>query len=650
MSKPDVEYDIGLNSKKFDAGIKSIDEAFSRMQGNVVKAAAGYITLSKSIDLATASTEKIVSETGQLEAATVKWEVLTGSVEEAHKNIKHIFEFSNRTPFTFKSVEQAASVLYNLTDGALHGEGALKLLGDRAAKANQPIEEISVWFGRLYSNMQAGRPIGEAMARMQELGIVSGTLRNELEDMSKSDMMNGTAWQRFIEGTENADGMMERLSQTIKGKLSTLEGVWDGIFAFDDKEMQDSIKGSIDTMINALTENKSTIQDILKDTFSVITDITTGAMLTLIELYETLNPGKGIMKSGAHQASSMAAQFGKASVGKQQEQYFAELAKKEELTSEAMSTMKDWFDTALAKGEISPEELKAAIEKSDYDTITKAISYFDRESKNTLGRLDSTNVIAGNQNEILRDLVVSMQTIEAYNKVKATGGSAASVDNGMNGFKGETTGAGDEVDLMNDKAVQAYQFALTDIALSTRIATEAYKENMDKIGNTITLTEVEYIHETTIHYDAMESILIGANNSIINIHEAFSKQSLSIFSKGMSGLSYTVQNMLKQLNNSGLTSIGKGVLGGLGVAGATFGLVSTIAGLFEGDDTSENESTYSSTGTTARADIVSSGPENVYVTNNFSINSSYIGDEVGTQAFFDEQIAPRIVLASSGVL
>ena len=273
---------------------KSVEKFSASSVANIAKVAAGAYAVKKSFDLIVAGTAKIVQETGKLETATVKWEVLTGSVEVAEQKIKDIFEFSNSTPFTFKSVEQAASIMYNLTDGALQGENALRLLGDRAAKANQPIEEISVWFGRLYSNMQAGRPIGEAMARMQELGIVSGTLRNELEDMSKSDMMNGTAWQRFIEGTKNADGMMERLSQTIEGKLSTLEGVWDGIFAFEDKEIQDGIKLSIDGLINSLNESKPEIQAMLKDIFGVVSSVVGGAVLTIAELYKDITDTKNL--------------------------------------------------------------------------------------------------------------------------------------------------------------------------------------------------------------------------------------------------------------------------------------------------------------------------------------------------------------------
>ncbi len=43
-----------------------------------------------------------------------------------------------------------------------------------------------MWIGRLYDGLQSGRPVGEAMMRLQELGVISGDTRNQIENLQKS--------------------------------------------------------------------------------------------------------------------------------------------------------------------------------------------------------------------------------------------------------------------------------------------------------------------------------------------------------------------------------------------------------------------------------------------------------------------------------
>ena len=105
-------------------------------------------------------------------------------------------------------------------DGAL-GEDTLVAIGDAAAGVSAPIEEVATWFGRLYTGLEAGRPIGEAAARLQELGLLSGTARNELEDLAKEGGNVKAAMDLLLGEWGKHDGAMVALSTTTAGLEST---------------------------------------------------------------------------------------------------------------------------------------------------------------------------------------------------------------------------------------------------------------------------------------------------------------------------------------------------------------------------------------------------------------------------------------------
>ncbi len=446
-----IEVKLKLDDSDYEKGIKKAGKATSKFSGDSVKdmakMVAGFYGVKTAITGVIEGTKKLVSETGQLETASVKWEVLLGSVSAADKAIKEVFEFSNSTPFTFKQVEKANATLFNLTDGALMGADALKLLGDRSAKANAPIEELSVWWGRMYSSMQAGRPVGEAMARMQEMGVVSGKLRNKLESMSKTDMMNGTAWKVFIEGTKNADGMMEKLAQTIEGKLSTLSGVWDGIFAFEDKQVQDGIKSSIDLLINTLNQNKPAIQGIISDIFSVAGDFADDWIRGAIKIYDLFADGTDELRNYKSEVLQLSQQFSDIrqkdlKIEKQIAQMKQASVKAQLLASIKEKQKGDYF-RGLSYDE--QDEFTSAIKNNNVKDILK----FQEQAGYTKHSVDDPI------NKQINSLIKNTKVIEALNsnikintgKTSANGASAvAGVAGAIDGSKGKAFSAEAELE------------------------------------------------------------------------------------------------------------------------------------------------------------------------------------------------------------
>lgn len=125
-------------------------------------------------------------------------------------------------------------------------------MGDAASAQNTPIEEMAVTIGRLYSGLDSGRPVGEAMQRLQELGAISPDVRAKLEKLQAEGKKGSEVWQVAAEELARFSGGMELQSQTWNGKISTLSDNWAQVRAEFSKPIMDALKPLLDEGIGSL--------------------------------------------------------------------------------------------------------------------------------------------------------------------------------------------------------------------------------------------------------------------------------------------------------------------------------------------------------------------------------------------------------------
>lgn len=190
-----------------------------------------------------------VGNAAMFEDFETSFSVLLGSTEKAKARISELSDFAATTPFELPEVVQASRVLQTLTDGALATGDELRLLGDVAAGTGEPISELSVHFGRLYDGIQSGRPVGEALARLSEVGAIKGEVRNEIEQMIKSGVQGDIIWQRLRDSFGKYAGMMEKKSGTWNGAVSNLADSWTNL----SKTIGDPIKDELKPIIQSLS-------------------------------------------------------------------------------------------------------------------------------------------------------------------------------------------------------------------------------------------------------------------------------------------------------------------------------------------------------------------------------------------------------------
>jgi len=171
-----------------------------------------------------------ITKAANKETITAQFETILGGAKAAQDRMEELTNFAKTTPFQIGQIANASQTLETLTQGALSTGAGLRMVGDIAAAKGEDFQSLSVHVGRLYDGLQTGRAVGEAMNRLNELGIISGKTRGEIEALQKSGQKGDAVWAVAASELNDYGGAMERQSGTFNGLLSTLKGNIDDVF------------------------------------------------------------------------------------------------------------------------------------------------------------------------------------------------------------------------------------------------------------------------------------------------------------------------------------------------------------------------------------------------------------------------------------
>lgn len=160
-----------------------------------------------------------------LETSTLQFETLMGDADRATKHVADLFEFAKKTPFETGPIIEASRMMQTFGGDALNTMDNLTLLGDASAATAAPIQELGFWVGRAYSNIQSGRPFGEAAMRLQELAVLSPQARTEMEELQKAGASTSEVWAVLERDLARFSGAMVKQASTWSGLTSTLSDV-----------------------------------------------------------------------------------------------------------------------------------------------------------------------------------------------------------------------------------------------------------------------------------------------------------------------------------------------------------------------------------------------------------------------------------------
>ena len=258
---------------KFDSAADSARVSASGF-GSVLKTALGTaigFTVAGVFQTATHAVrnfiETSISAAAQMERFNVQFEVLLGSAEAATQRLDEIKEFARVTPFNLDDVVEANKVLTVFGRGVLDTTEVMTKVGDAAAFAGVRFNDLAVWIGRAYSSIQAGRPFGEAAMRLQELGILSGEARTQLERMTESGANAGEIWGFLISQLDQFGGLMDKQSATFEGVMSNFQDTVDQIKMAIGKPIMEAAKEGLLALLDELQrpETQRAIEGLAED-------------------------------------------------------------------------------------------------------------------------------------------------------------------------------------------------------------------------------------------------------------------------------------------------------------------------------------------------------------------------------------------------
>jgi len=224
---------IKADSSNFEKGVKRVKSELGTLTGAVAGVGVAIGSIWAGVKAFQALGDALVDSSkkaASIESLKTQFETLLGSADAADKRMKDIVKFAATTPYEIEGLAKTSKLLQNLGGDVMATGDGLRLVGDAAAIAGQPIEEVGLHIGRLFNAITSGTSAGESVNRLQELGLIGGDVKRKFEDLAASQKkgavatLSSAAALNLLQGVmSKTEGAMERLSQTTEGKLSNMK-------------------------------------------------------------------------------------------------------------------------------------------------------------------------------------------------------------------------------------------------------------------------------------------------------------------------------------------------------------------------------------------------------------------------------------------
>lgn len=251
---------INVDSRSAAQKLKDLDRRARRTETAFDKLGSAAVKLGGALAGLQAASF-VFAKTAELEKQTRSLQVLTGSLENAKKVVKELQQFGVVTPFTSEELIETAKRLKAFGFETERIVDVTKRLSDIAGATGADLGGIATAFGQIQAK---GRLQGEELLQLQERGVdLQGTLRKEYgltaEEFQKAlskgqigaDAVNLALVKLTEAGGKYAGGAVSQ-SDTLSGKLSTLQDNVDNLARTLGSALSPAVKGVLDIAIEGL--------------------------------------------------------------------------------------------------------------------------------------------------------------------------------------------------------------------------------------------------------------------------------------------------------------------------------------------------------------------------------------------------------------
>ena len=244
----------------------SIDGLRGSLIGMASKVAAPLAIAAAIKDIATNSIEA----RGKIEALEVSFSTLLRSTEKANQLVSQLKDYGNVTPYDTEGLSKAAQTMLSFGISYEKVMPTLKQLGDVAMGSQDKLSRLTLAFSQMSA---AGRVTKEDLNQMvdagfnplqvisQQTGESIGTL---FDKVSKGQVSVQQIANAFADATKEGGqfhNMALNMSDTVEGKMSTMQDAIDGAYQSIGKFIEPAVKSGIDLLTKSVEAITKEIDD-----------------------------------------------------------------------------------------------------------------------------------------------------------------------------------------------------------------------------------------------------------------------------------------------------------------------------------------------------------------------------------------------------
>lgn len=591
--------------------------SINNIRSSLVSMGAKYLA---PLAIATAVKEigtKAIEARSKIESLEVSFTTLLNSSEKASSLVNQLKEYGAKTPYDTEGLAKAAQTMLSFGISYERVLPTLKQLGDVAMGNTDKMQRLALAFSQMSAS---GKVMKEDLNQMIDAGFnplsviskqTGESIGELLDKVSKGEISVEQIAQAFADATAQGGqfhNMAVNMSETVEGKISTLNDAIDETYAAIGKLIEPAVKSSLNGLISifdGITESVNWLNDAIDDASTKLRQLTfgdsaeefmakRGQFLNGNKRAGTYKVGNRYLKNGESYSYNYKAKDGKIhTVTKQLSEGVVKvvsdvIAK----TTKKVGTVKvphrtrvknnfkqtkqenpegsiAWYDDQI---NLKQKQLSVTVNPMDYQKINKELDNLIEEKRFLEIRLKGTNlkdIISEIDTESVNPFSIDMDAInnikvpqpEISGLVEMSGwleNNQQSVLALTSAFQGlgsamSQLGAGDTVAMLAQVTAQIASAAMSYVALATAAGTA----NAMKMPFPANLAAVATVIATVVGIAATVSGYLSgsyAEGGIINGATTHGDQLLARVNAGEMILNGTQQrNLFNMLDNVGAT-------------------------------------------------------------------------------------------------
>ncbi len=255
--------ELGAFAKKSQVAGEKAGSSFAKSFGASLLGNIGADLVGKALRSIGNEFGKLTKAAINIEVIETQFKTMLGSVEAADKQIRDLQSFAATTPFQLEGLALSTRQLISFGVAQENVLPTLQKLGDLAAGVGVSIEDLTIPFGRLQATqklnlVELDKFVDKGINLYQMFADSTGMAIAEVRDAVSKGKIPFSEFEKALTSLTSEGGTffnsMQKQSETLEGRISTLGDVLTNFRANLGKLFSPLIKKGVDILIDLITK------------------------------------------------------------------------------------------------------------------------------------------------------------------------------------------------------------------------------------------------------------------------------------------------------------------------------------------------------------------------------------------------------------